>query len=429
MNKRTGEIYEIDCYKYKNDIVSIIYSPKTDLLKVEGRLVNLMYSSNKVFNFDDYISTQFDIIYQEDEVIEYDDDYLRENSWYEIDDEGIDMICFPSSIEYIPRDPIIIEERLEQIIKSINRNIYELIGVRVNVLTFRVTYLEVCFNIWLNKDYVDRYIELFNLIYDDKADKRYINYIKKNDLQPFTSFYVKPKSQYRDNVNSNYTVNFYNKENQLQYVQKSPKYKYNITKDDLKTSERVLRLEIQLGYHYLNKICKDNGLDRVFKEFINLELCTSIIIDKYRFFISNNEQLSFFSYKKAKEIIQNTELLKHKDKKNLLRHIREKYQYNKNHNYVTRKRYKDMLEKLGIHYYFIPSKWEIDYLESPIKLLTKKNNDIEEERLNYKRIISTFSIEDYYNGFCTLEDLPNESRGIILEKKQKQESKKYNLPF
>ena len=35
-----------------------------------------------------------------------------------------------------------------------------------------------------------------------------------------------------------------------------------------------------------------------------------------------------------------------------------------------------MLESLGIHWCFIPTKWGIDYLESPIKLLNKKVNMI-----------------------------------------------------
>jgi hypothetical protein len=414
LNKITGEIYDINCYKYKNDIVSIIYSPKTNLLKIEGRLINLLYSSNKVHNFDDYINSQFYVNYQEDEVIEYDNDYLRENNWYELDDGGNDVICFPPSVEYIPQEPIIIEERLEKIIKNINGKIYELIGVRVNVLSFKVTYLEVCFNIWLENNYVNKYIELFNMIYAAKNDKRYKNYVLEKNLLPYTSFYVKPKGQYRNNLNSNYTINFYNKRMQLEYLINSSKYNYKISKEDLEISTNVLRLEVQLGYYYLNKVCKEYNLNRTFMEFIDLELCLSILVDKYRFFISQNEKLDFYSYRKAKEIIENTDFLKLQEKRNLLNHIREKYQYNKKHSNSTVKKYKDLLEKLGIHYYFLPTKWGVDYLQSPIKLLINKIEKLNE--IDYKSLMENFTFSDYINGYCTLEDLPSEVRDNINNK-------------
>jgi hypothetical protein len=39
-----------------------------------------------------------------------------------------------------------------------------------------------------------------------------------------------------------------------------------------------------------------------------------------------------------------------------------------------------MLKELGIHWFFIPKQWNIDYLESPIKLLDKHLSDLDNRR-------------------------------------------------
>lgn len=52
--------------------------------------------------------------------------------------------------------------------------------------------------------------------------------------------------------------------------------------------------------------------------------------------------------------------------------MENKYIFNKKFSTLTESKYKGLLAKLGIHYYFIPTKWNIEYLESPITML--KNN-------------------------------------------------------
>ena len=210
----------------------------------------------------------------------------------------------------------------------------------------------------------------FSLIFDKKNDGRYKNFVKEMGLAKDTSFYVKAKSQYKKKTKTAYTINFYNKANQLETLEKNPKNKANITFEDKWLSKNVLRLEVQLGYQELKKTSKE------FRDFLDIVFCQSIIVQKYRYFISINETIDFYSYQAAKKIINETDKLKENDKKSLLNYIQEKHQHNKSFSSQTERKYNKMLESLGIHWCFIPTKWGIDYLESPIKLLNKKVNNI-----------------------------------------------------
>ena len=136
----------------------------------------------------------------------------------------------------------------------------------------------------------------------------------------------------------------------------------------------VLRLEVKLGYESLKKTSKK------FKEFLDINFCEKIITEKYKYFISKDDELlDFYSYKKAKDIIINTDDLDGLDKKNLLNYIEKKFKCNKNFSYQTERKYKKILAQLGLHYHFIPTRWGIDYLESPISMLHKKVENIKKK--------------------------------------------------
>lgn len=182
----------------------------------------------------------------------------------------------------------------------------------------------------------------------------------------YSSFYVKSKSNYTKNTNDSYTLNFYNKLDQLQYLEKNPKNNTNVTLRDKILAENTLRLEVKLGYKDLKKTTKK------FKQFLDIDFCADIVISKYKSFISKDETLDFYSYKRAKEIIKDTDRLSKSDKKNLLSYMENKYRFNKKFSAQTESKYRGLLVKLGIHHYFIPTKWNIDYLESPITMLKDK---------------------------------------------------------
>lgn len=139
---------------------------------------------------------------------------------------------------------------------------------------------------------------------------------------------------------------------------------------DKRLAENTLRLEVKLGYKDLKKTTKK------FKQFLDIDFCADIVINKYKAFISRDETLDFYSYKKAKAIIKDTDSLSKSDKKNLLNYIEDKHRFNKKFSVQTENKYRGLLAKLGIHYYFIPTKWNIEYLESPINILRDKIESI-----------------------------------------------------
>ena len=357
----TGEIlndsYIINRYIYENNGLSIIYSMNTKKLRVEGRLPNISTTRNLVHNLDDFLIGQKKLVKFEVDYVEIDAETLCNQAEYDVNDN----LVFPDQWEEVCHEEYVYDD-IYSILDKTNSKIYELTGEKLKIEDFDVAYIEVTFNIF-DVEHVGRYIELFNLIFKDKKDKRYINFALENNKPMDSSFYVKSNSNYIKNINDSYTVNFYNKLNQLENLEMNPKNNSNVTLRDKILATNTLRLEVQVGYKELKKTTKK------FKQFLDIDFCAAIVINKYKAFISKDETLDFYSYKRAKEIIKNTEILSTPDKKNLLKYIEEKYRFNKKLSYQTESKYRRLLSELGIHYYFIPTKWGIDFLESPISKL------------------------------------------------------------
>ena len=379
----TGEIlkdgYIVDRYIYNHNGLTIKYSNKTKKLWVEGRLPNISTTRNLVHNLDDFLIGQEKLVKLEVENIEIDAETLCNQAEYDADDN----LVLPDQWEEVLHEEYVYDD-LNSIIEKTNKKIYELTGVKLNIEDFDVSYIEVTFNIF-DVEHVGRYIALFNLIFKDKKDKRYVNFALENNKPLDSSFYVKSNSNYIKSINDSYTVNFYNKLNQLEYLEMNPKNNSNVTSRDKRLATNTLRLEVQVGYKELKKTTKK------FKQFLDIDFCAAIVINKYKAFISKDETLDFYSYKKAKEIIKKTEKLSKIDKKNLLNYIEDKHRFNKKFSYQTENKYRALLSKLGIHYYFIPTKWSIDYLKSPITMLNDKIDYIK-----YK--IGDFEGEKIYIG-------------------------------
>lgn len=372
----TGKIlregYTIDRYIYKHNALAIIYSMTTGRLYVLGRLPNISTAKDLVHNLDDFIVGVPKLDRLNIKSVERTANELCAEAVYNVDDE----LEFQDQFEEEVEEEYVYED-LNSIIKKVNDKIHGLTGVRgLNIIDFSIASIEVSFNIF-NVENVDRYIELFNLIFKDKNDKRYKNYALENNKELYSSFYVKSNLNYKNNTNNSYTINFYNKLNQLEYLDKKTKNNskvIKVTNRDKRLAEDVLRLEVKLGYESLKKTSKK------FKEFLDINFCEKIITEKYKYFISKDDELlDFYSYKKAKDIIINTDDLDGLDKKNLLNYIEKKFKCNKNFSYQTERKYKKMLGKLGLHYHFIPTRWGIDYLESPISMLHKKVENIKKK--------------------------------------------------
>lgn len=318
----TGEVlkesYQVNQYKYKAQGITIRYSKNTNKLWYEGKIIDILENSNLVYNLDDVYSLK------------------------------------------------------EDILERINNKIYEIIGVELDIRDFLVSYIEVCFNIF-NVD-VNRYIYLFNKTFKDKQDPRYKNYTIDNNLNEESSYYVKTKSSYEKNIKDSYTINFYNKLDQLNNIEQNKSYYRVINQEDKDLAKDVLRLEVQLSYKELIKT------SRKFNSFLDIDFCFQIVKYKYRQFIAKNENIDFYSYKKAKFKISENKEIKLKDKNKVLRYLKDKYSFNKKFNKEQERKYIKILNKIGIHRTLIDTKYNIDYLENPISLLEKKIQNIKKQK-------------------------------------------------
>lgn len=315
IDENTGEVlkdsYEIDQYRYSYKGVSIRYSNISNKLVFQGKLIDILDGNNENKN----------LVYNLDDV--YSDRFL--------------------------------------IIDKINKKIEELIGIEVDIKDFEVSQIEVTFNIY-NVD-APRYIEVFNKVFKEKNSSRYKNYVIENNLSLESSYYVKPKRAYEKNINESYTVNFYNKLDQLRNLEKNENYSRKITDYDKKLAENTLRLEVQLYYKELKKISK------TFKDYLDIDFCFNIVKSKYEYFISRNSKLNFYSYKGYKETIEQSTILKDNEKKKLKKYMKGKYANNKKEISKTNTK---RLNKIGIHETLIDSDYKVNYLESPIELLRQK---------------------------------------------------------
>jgi hypothetical protein len=303
--------------KYVSSInnLKISYVKKHDALMIKGRLI----SSNRVQNLDDITATE-----------------------------------------------------LEEIINNTNLKLSMLTGADLDIRTFTPVKIEVCFN--LSTSYTAKYLEVFNLIFKVKNDSRYTNHIIEQKLSPKTSYYVKTKSQYRDNAKQNFTVNFYHKENQLKNLKKNPKNQWQkeITDRDIALAKNILRLEVKCHYVFQRKLfkTKDDFDFREFNSFLNIGFCGDIVKDKYKYFIDKYLYCDFYSYKQAKAKIINSDI-EDNQKNGLLRYIKEISQYHIISE-PTHRKYRKLLAYLEIHWCILPKSLKVDFLISPMKLLDEK---------------------------------------------------------
>lgn len=120
----------------------------------------------------------------------------------------------------------------------------------------------------------------------------------------------------------------------------------------------------------LNKYGKD------FRTYFNdIFLCRDIVLTKYKRFICNT-RLDFYDYFETKKIVQETNKLKKNSKKKLLQYLELRYAKKKKYRKEELKKYFKMLESLNVAPALIPTIYKTNKLQSPVKLLDKKIEQI-----------------------------------------------------
>ncbi|PBE17025.1 hypothetical protein [Clostridioides difficile] len=312
---------ELISYNYYLNGIRFLYAIKSKKIFLYGRLIMLLKDSNHVYNLDDV---------------------------------------------YLQREEIRVKA---------NSKLKELFNADLDILDFSVSSVEVNFNIY-NVD-ANLYIELFNQVIKDRQDKRYINYVDTNKLATNTSVYIKSKHNFKNNRNKTYTLNFYNKLDQLYNLRvkanEARGNRINISEKDLKLAENTLRLEVKCGTYELTKYGKD------FRTYFNdIFLCRDIVLTKYKRFICST-RLDFYDYFETKKIVQETNKLKTNSKKKLLQYLELRYAKKKKYSKDELKKYFKMLEALNIAPALIPTFHKTNKLQSPVKLLDQKIEQIMEK--------------------------------------------------
>ena len=358
--------------RWENDIY-FKYIMDRQTLTVIGRFINASEAPNKVHNLDvlyeGMVLEKLSAIPLTDEE-RYEYTYYKDNNggWTRglVVDHG--SHCYRSS--YFLYD-------LDNVLNDINALLYRLTDVTMDIRDFRPVKVEVCFN--LETSHVEEYLQIMNLVFKDKDSPRHVNYALEKDCELTSSFYVKTKGEFAKNSRQNYTVNFYNKFDEL-----SHKPARVIKPLDLRLATGILRMEVQVNYSYMKSFYKKKDMDhteRRFADFLDVDFCASIIKDKYRYFIDKDEYLDFYSYQAAKEKVEHSDLSL-VVRNNLLEFMRKRSR-NNNKSSNTKKRYNQMLSKMGIHWFFIPTNMGIDYLPSPMKLLDDRVANIKHLRDEY----------------------------------------------
>lgn len=276
------------CYKF-NDIY-FFYSFTTQRLAICGRLINASVIPNRVDNLDMiYVGAAGVRLKQE----------------HSFDESG------ERKIKYYYES---YHQGLPDLIAMLNNKLKELLDIDVDVSKFKVTYIEFCYNV--PTEHYEKYISMFNLIFDKREFKRHKNYTLEKKKRDYTSLYIKTKSEYAkaNKTPGSYVVDFYNKQDQLQCL--------------IRRAQNALWKKTKEYYNALYQ-CPDEKYAA--KNKSKAEMTLDEFVEEY--------------YKGVKQ-----------------------------------KQEQKHFENLEKHWFFIPKQWGIDFLESPIKMLDKHISDLEKRR-------------------------------------------------
>lgn len=340
-------------YIHENNGVYYTYSVDEDRLAAIGRLINLSADRNRVNNIDSLYEGMSGIhIFQDD---------------YE-DAEGTHTRYRTQAYT----------QDLENLINYINTDLYNLLGIDVDIRTFRVTHIEICFNI--HTPYVGEYIAMFNRTFKKRQLSNYTSYVEAMNEPEYSSYYVKGNSQFEDDEERGYIVNFYNKWHQLgRLIEKQRHIDSPDVFGDITLAQNILRLEVKVAYNALTKLCGDFNITRDFQNFLDPRLCREIIVRRYRYLIMY-EMADFHSLEHAIPIIRNS--ISPRYGRNIIQYLTDDMRNRAHVADGTIRGYRRALRDIEVHWCLIPSRLGVDFLESPITMLDRLIVQIEENRDN-----------------------------------------------
>lgn len=243
--------------------------------------------------------------------------------------------------------------------------------IKIDITKLKVTKIDYCFNI--ESDLVSEYISFFNQYFNKNQDtifSRHKNYSLELLKKSYESCYIKTNADFENNLKRNFVINFYNKGLQLHNKRLADleKRKFsNIKERDIERGYNILRLEIQVYYNTLKTICKKNNIPwgkRCLTYLFDVNMATYVFQYFMKRFFSTCD---YYSYNKTKEILKENG---YRESHKIYKYINSIAHHKKGKRSIT---YDNKLKELGIcPYCFIPTNYNIDKLENPLKLIDKK---------------------------------------------------------
>lgn len=227
----------------------------------------------------------------------------------------------------------------------------------INICDFSVTRIDYCFNV--ETPYVREYIDFLGRAFQAVDHGNRKNYTEEHALNG--SVYIRTASDYRDNSNKNYTVNFYNKLDRLQYLQRTG---VQVSEADMALAENILRLEVQCGYQMIQRQCKRFCIENSFGCLFDCNIALNTISNAYSLVFKGNWQADYYTYQEAKRRLKGKQAALKTILAAATNHsiTAPKYAYSRN-----------QAKEAGVYpFCFLPSNSSVSHLENPMKLLLKK---------------------------------------------------------
>ena len=245
----------------------------------------------------------------------------------------------------------------EMFIEELNTALNQLFPSAIlDIRDFTVSRIDYCFNVETPhvKTYIDFMSHAFRMV---NAGTR-VDFANEHQLSG--SVYIRTASDYEDNSNKNYTLNFYDKDDQVKNLMSKGAY---INEIDQILAQDILRLEVQCGYQMIKRLTKKFGISNSFGELLDFSIAYEAIRSTYQLTLRGTENADFFTYAEARERLKG-----HGKAQDVLRVAAShritdpKYAYGRN-----------QAKKAGVYpYCFLPQNGSLAFLENPMRLLQNK---------------------------------------------------------
>ena len=251
---------------------------------------------------------------------------------------------------------------LQAFATDINDCLQGLVNIPIpDILEWEVSRIDYCFNILT--PYVDAYLDVMNKGFWMANNGSRVNYTQQKKLTG--SAYIKTKTDYKDNTRRNYVLNYYDKFNRLEFLQKRGT---QIPATDWQWATNILRLEVQCGYVFIKALCEKLNMSRAFGDLLSYEVAYYAEAMIYRRVFKADADQDYFAYQTAKKRLG-------KQRKAL-----EVLEWSAEHHRITDSKYahgRKQIQKAGIFpFAFLKKGSGVEVLENPLKLILEKMLDI-----------------------------------------------------